>query len=514
MDSRFFIEQTAGVTVIFTLAALAAWMLRNHTAASRHMIWWLASVAALLLPAASLWKPVGAPTIVLAPSQASVMTVAAAVKRPLPWTSADVITAAWLVGCAMLTARLLLGFVRVALRRRDSMPSEMHVESAGVSVRMSDQITVPETFGFLRPVILLPVEAAAWPADRLQVVLAHEAVHIERRDWLTQMLAQFTACLYWFHPFVWFALFQMRKERELACDDGVLRLGYRNSDYAQHLVEIASGVRSHSEALYPSVAMAARSQLETRVRAILNPAMNRGNVTTMMKIAAISCTAIALILFSGSTSAATTSKISGTVGDISGAVIPDATVVLTRISPPRNTVATASSSSGEWAFASVEAGEYNLEVKTPGFRAYQQRVTVTAGTPMSFGIRLDVGSIQESITVQGETSTPLNRSSATPHRIRVGGNVRPTKLTTKVDPEYPQHLKDAGISGTVVLQAVISREGDILNLRPISPDVNQELINSAMNAVKQWKYAPTLLNGVSIEVVTMISVNFALSHKE
>ncbi len=346
------------------------------------------------------------------------------------------------------------------------------------------------------------------------MVLAHELVHIERRDWLTQMIAQITACLYWFHPLAWLALSQMRKEGELACDDGVLRLGYRNSDYARHLVEIASGVRSHAEALSSSVAMATRSQLETRIRAILNPAMNRGNVTAMMKIAAISCTAIAVILFSGSSSAASTSKISGTIGDMSGAVIPNATVVLSRITPPKSTVATTSSNAGEWSFASVEAGDYNLEVKTPGFRPYLQRVTVTAGAPMSFGIRLDVGSIQDTITVQGETSSRLNRSSGSPQRIRVGGNVRPTQLIKKVDPEYPQHLKDAGISGSVILQAVIGVEGDVLNVRAISPDVNQELVNSAVNAVKQWKYAPTLLNGVSIEVSTMITVNFALAHRE
>ncbi|HYI94090.1 MAG TPA: M56 family metallopeptidase [Bryobacteraceae bacterium] len=514
MDTKFFMEQTAGATVVFAVAALVAWLLRSHTAASRHLTWWLATIAALLLPIASSWKPAGAPQIILTPPPTNTVNIATVANQARSWTSAEVITAAWFVGCALVSARLILALVRVYLRRRSSTLSKITVDNPAISVRLSDRISVPETFGFLRPVVLLPVEASEWSQERLQVVLAHELVHIERRDWLTQMIAQVTACLYWFHPLAWLALAQMRREGELACDDGVLRLGYRSSEYARHLVEIASGIRCHAEALSTSVAMATRSQLETRIRAILNPKMNRGNVTTMMKIAAISCTAIAVVLFSGSSSAATTSRISGTIGDISGAVIPNATVVLSRITPPKSTVATASSNAGDWSFASVEAGDYNLEVKTPGFRPYLQRVTVTAGAPMSFGIRLDVGSIQDTITVQGETSSRLNRAGGSPQRIRVGGNVRPTQLIKKVDPDYPQHLKDAGISGTVILQAVIGVEGDVLNVRPISPDVNQELINSAVNAVKQWKYAPTLLNGVSIEVSTMITVNFALAHRE
>ena len=63
---------------------------------------------------------------------------------------------------------------------------------------MSDRITVPETFGFWRPVILLPLEAAEWTAERLKVVLAHELVHVERHDWLTQLIAQFSLCVYCF----------------------------------------------------------------------------------------------------------------------------------------------------------------------------------------------------------------------------------------------------------------------------------------------------------------------------
>lgn len=514
MDIKFYIYQILGVTAIFALAALIAWMLRKHTAASRHLVWWLATLAALALPATSLWKPAALPTVVLAPAQTRlVVATSAPLQQQSAWTSTEVLTTAWLVGFSVLAIRLMFALIHLVLRRRASTRFPVAFEACEADVRLSNRISVPETFGFFRPVVLLPVEASGWPADRLRAVLAHERIHIQRRDWVTQMIAQITVCFYWFHPLAWLALSQIRKESELACDDGVLQLGYRNSEYAQHLVDVASGIRSDREALSPSIAMAARSHLETRVRNILNPTMNRGNVTTMMKLAALICTLMAVVLFSGNGLAAGESKIYGTVTDASGAVIPDASVTLARTSPPRNTVATVTSPSGEWAFAAVEPGDYNLEVKTPGFRVYQQRLGVAPGTPLAFTIRLDVGSIQESITVQGETSTPLARSSGPVQRVRVGGNVQPAKLIARIPPEYPQHLKDAGISGAVVLQAVIGREGQILEIRPISPDVNKELVDAAVRAVSQWKYAPTMLNGVNVEVVTTITVNFALSHR-
>jgi TonB family protein len=517
MEPRFFVEQAAGATVIFALATVAAWALRKHTAAARHMVWWLAASAALLLPLASLSKPAGTPSVILAPVPS--MIVVAATPMPTPqsngWMSKKVITAAWFIGFAIMAVRLIVGLGRVSHRKRRSLPCSVESGRHNTSVRLSDNIEVPETFGIVRPVILLPLDASTWPEERLRVVLAHELVHIERRDWLTQLIAQVAACVYWFHPLAWFALSQMRKERELACDDGVLRLGYRNTDYAQHLVDVARSVHNQTEALSPSVAIAARSHLETRIRAILNPTMSRGKVTTMMKITAMSFTAIAIVLFSSANSpAAAATRIAGAVTDPSNAVVPEAMVVLTRNSPPQNNVATTSNNAGEWQFAAVEPGEYVLEVKSPGFRQYRRQLTVGASDPVLVNVRLDIGSIQDSITVQGETSRPLNTSTgAAPQRIRVGGNIRPTRLINKVDPEYPQYLKDAGISGTVVLQAVIDREGNVMNVLVISPSVNPDLVAAALNAVKQWKYEPTLLNGVPVEVVTTISVNFALSHR-
>ena len=96
-----------------------------------------------------------------------------------------------------------------------------------------------------------------------------------------------------------------------------------------------------------------------------------------------------------------------------------------------------------------------------------------------------------------------------PQRIRVGGNVQVANLVTKVNPVYPPLAKQARISGVVHLAAVISKDGTIQDLKVISG--HPLLIPAALEAVKQWVYQPTLLNGEPVEVSTQIDVNFTLS---
>ncbi len=96
-----------------------------------------------------------------------------------------------------------------------------------------------------------------------------------------------------------------------------------------------------------------------------------------------------------------------------------------------------------------------------------------------------------------------------PGAIRVGGNIQQTKLTSQVRPEYPALAKQARIQGVVHLFAVIGKDGAVKSLTVISG--HPLLIQAAMEAVRQWTYATTLLNGQPVEVATQIDVNFTLS---
>ncbi len=98
---------------------------------------------------------------------------------------------------------------------------------------------------------------------------------------------------------------------------------------------------------------------------------------------------------------------------------------------------------------------------------------------------------------------------ARPLRVRVSSGVSSGMLAKKVAPEYPPDARAAGVQGTVVLQANIDKEGNVSNLLLVSGD--PMLAPAAIDAVKQWKYKPYLLNGEAVEVETTIQVNFVLA---
>lgn len=120
-----------------------------------------------------------------------------------------------------------------------------------------------------------------------------------------------------------------------------------------------------------------------------------------------------------------------------------------------------------------------------------------------------LGGVIGSIAAAAPPPPPKDVKPVTPQRIRVGGNVQQAKLVRQPKPVYPPLAKQARIQGVVRLNAIISKDGTIQNLTVLSG--HPLLVPSAMEAVKQWIYAPTLLNGEPVEVVTQIDVNFTLS---
>jgi protein TonB len=108
------------------------------------------------------------------------------------------------------------------------------------------------------------------------------------------------------------------------------------------------------------------------------------------------------------------------------------------------------------------------------------------------------------------SSTPVAVPKiATPQRVRVSSGVSTGMLVRRVQPNYPPLARQARIQGVVVLQAQISKDGNIENLQLISG--HPMLAPAAIEAVKQWKYKPYLLNGEPVEVETQVQVNFTLS---
>jgi HEAT repeat protein/beta-lactamase regulating signal transducer with metallopeptidase domain len=341
-------DAVAKTTLILLAAAAASLVLRQASAALRHLVWTLALTSALFLPIASFLLPkwqlplltvegdaavaqaptraalvasdeaAAAPHTMAAPaperaSRGSVHPAAPAPRASLldgiswQWTLAAV----WLMGATVILARIVVGLVAVRWMSRRTqeitdaawLPIAREVaRNMGVSTRLrflrSGRASMPVAAGIFRPAVIMPEAADSWSESRLRVVLLHELAHVKRRDCLTHVLGQAACAFHWFNPLAWLAVKRARTERERACDDLVLACGTRGSDYADQLLEMARVLRGDR---FPallggaSLAMAHRSQLEGRLVAILDPRLPRSGVSRGLAIAAVAvcCAAVA-----------------------------------------------------------------------------------------------------------------------------------------------------------------------------------------------------------------------------
>lgn len=246
--------------------------------------------------------PVGAP--------ATVREDAVSKSRMNPVVSMLAFLLLWSVGTIFALARLLVGMARVAgIRRRASSEADGSwadllsslSEKIGLErpVRLffTDEIAVPVTAGVRRPVVLLPESARWWNDERRRVVLLHELAHVGRADWISLLLGHAAAAVYWFHPLAWSTRSQMRKDCERACDDLVLSAGTRPSVYAAHLLSIVRSLRLSRQRTLSAVAMAHRSYWDGRMRAILDPQVERRRLSGgQARVAAVAVVGLVALL--------------------------------------------------------------------------------------------------------------------------------------------------------------------------------------------------------------------------
>jgi beta-lactamase regulating signal transducer with metallopeptidase domain len=505
-------------TVLLALAGAVVALLRGSSSAVRHLVWLLALCSLLLLPLLSLsapeWRPRAAENLQKAFTARGITVVDVVADgggASRPWDRA----AAWLwaAGVLLLLVRTASARVRAAGMAARATP---YGNAAGTPARISPEVDVPLVCGLFQPVILLPEEAREWDPERLRLVLAHEQMHVARGDTWTLAAAQAACALYWPNPLVWWALSRLRRECEQACDDAVLAGGEKPAVYAGHLVEIVRGLVGPPSNPEGGIAMIGISEIERRVAALLNPKRNRRAAGRMLTAGAVvaAIAVLAPVAAWRAPAQQTGASLSGVVKDPSGAVVDGARVTLIFAGQERREFSI-TNAAGEFRFAPLPEGFYGIQVAKPGFALHEAgEFAVSQSGPPPMEVVLNLGRIQERLEVRGgpvAAANPPAPSAAAPTRIRVGGNVQAAKMVYQERPLYPADCKAERVQGTVLLQAVISREGVPLNLTPINQLVDPRLVRAATDAVKQWRYEPTLLNGEPVEIITQVQVNFTLA---
>lgn len=526
----------ASLVVLVALAASA--MLHRRSAALRH--WVLAagilSAAAVAplgfalpawdLPAAppaptELRAPIAGATPPIAVVEARPGTTPAVTARPPTLDPGLIIDAVWAAGFAVNVLILLAGLRRLSRVTAAGHPladprwlASAHVMAAGFGIGARVQLTqtgLPTTlgtWGWRRPCVLLPAGCETWSDDRIRVVLGHELAHIRRGDWLLQMAADVVRAVFWYNPLFWMACGRLRRESEAACDNAVLEAGVPAADYADHLLEIARTCRRPSP-LATLVPMARRSTLEWRISAMLNHTLIRTRPTR--RALALVCAVLAGITLTTATFRAKEQAgplpLTGTVYDVTGAVLPAVALTLDDANGIRINATT--DSSGRFDFGMVAAGRYQVGSKLPGFMSLAQDVRLESPRHWDLALTIPVGTLQETITIRDQ------RPAGAPGRVerapaRIGGNIKPPRKLVDVRPIYPQAMRDAGLEGVVSLTALIDMAGRVSSVRVIGSPAHPDLGKAAAEAVRQWQFSPTLLNGEAVEVLMNVSVAFSL----
>jgi TonB family protein len=205
----------------------------------------------------------------------------------------------------------------------------------------------------------------------------------------------------------------------------------------------------------------------------------------------------------------------GTVYDSTGAVIPNVDVTLSTApleegQAPRATSTT--DAAGHFEMPSVAPGKYVLQAALPGFRQLRQEFELKTTRDWDRAVTLQVGDLQETIVVSASRVAPsVSASARPPQPVRVGGTIRAPMKLVDVKPVYPASMRVAGLEGEVPIEAVIGRDGTVISLRVLSAQVHPDFAVAASDAVRQWKFAPTLLNGAPVEVAMTVSVTFKLA---
>ena len=226
---------------------------------------------------------------------------------PFPWL--PFLLSSWLAGALLSLLRPLLGLWGIG---RLSQTSESILDALTLTLAAecasalglartpalrSAGAPVPMTWGWRRPVVLLPDGARDWTEGRLRAVLLHEMAHVRRRDWLSHRFADLVCALFWFHPLVWLTARRLRAEGEIACDDLVLMAGVAAPDYARHLLDVARALHPVSAEAVPqaAVAMARTARIERRLRMILDNTRPRRALTRRALLMALGLSAAALV---------------------------------------------------------------------------------------------------------------------------------------------------------------------------------------------------------------------------
>jgi protein TonB len=395
----------------------------------------------------------------------------------------------------------------------------------------------PCVFGWMQVRVLVPRGLASLPEEQRVAVYLHELLHAVRFDVQRSYADEVWRLIWWWQPAVWWMLARLRLTRELQVDRAVVDSTGQRRSYVEAL--LWCGARPRTLALGTQVG-AGRHSLVRRV-ALLCEEVEMSRMrrwATVVVLAAVFGTTSALLGWHSPLRAAQLGATAAAIASESGPLERVAARPTLDAPAPRRTVAVdpiwnedgiayrfrvhlvidAAGRVAESRVVSVAGIELAPNGPAPRVAAAREAAMAAARqwqfeapvqAPMLIATDVTVGKAAagaESYTA----GTPVSAARRSPGRppIRVAGNIAPPTKLVDVKAIYPQVAMDAQVSGVVIVDATIDADGAVSNVDVVRsiPLLDQ----AAVDAVRQWKFTPTLLNGEPVPVIVTITVNFSL----
>jgi len=567
----------AQVALLVVLGAGLAALVRIDAPAVRYVYWRALLALCLVLP----WLP-GRRSVVVTITETTPIGLLPPSSLPAGAHTVPVAAAAfdwvsllgWVLVSGIVVRMCWVGIGLWRLRRLRqagtiASPCLLHDEAQDL-VRVRAEIRYvssgqPVTFGFRRPVVLLPEMIRAQSDQIQQVVLCHELFHVRRRDWIWVVVEEVVKAVLWFHPAILWLIARVRLAREEVVDELTVLATSQRRAYLEALLVFADAPRQA-----PAAAFARRRHLFRRMVLISKETVMSSrrilvSVATMTAvIAAGAWSAVSMfplteiVLAQGRAGAPPSPPLAALAGqsqvgpierqakpitpenpiprrtfsvtpqnpavETSGMVIVSVRVVVDRqgrVAEARSTgvgarggrgatpepvVAPPSDAFLKAAIDAVKQWQYDPPADGPiafdvtfAFMPGAEPRMMLHGTPAVFGT--PAGAIPPTPPPPPPPGWPANA-------VRVGGNMKQPVKTKHVAPVYPPIAQSANVQGVVILEAVIGVDGKVQDARILRsiPLLDQ----AAIDAVKQWEFTPTLLNGTPVPVIMTVTVQFSL----
>ena len=474
------------------------------------------------------------------------------------------------VGAGLISLRRLRGLGAVV---DDEEITELQQQlRTAAEVRYVQGLQQPATFGFRHPVVLLPEDLRSDDGPIRRALIAHELFHVQRRDWAWVLGEELVLALFWFNPALWWVVSRVRLTREEAVDElAILATGSRRTyvrallAYAEDAPLAPAPAFAHRRHLFHRITLISKEAVMSSSRIVVSCAVMALVVISGSRYAASAFPLIADVTVLGDQAPGPVEQRAAqanaqnpvpkrtdytapeypvearAVGGFGSVMLRLTLDEAGRVVEARRTgfsvtdpQSGASVRIDDATPESVEAFASKATFKSKDGRVIDSKVLVRLADAMTVAAQNAVRNwryepptngpltfeAQFTFNADGETTVsqiargerraatrsgePLGAAGA----VRVGNNIKTPAKITDVRPIYPPIAQQARVSGMVIAEILVDRDGFVEHARVLRsiPLLDQ----AALDAVYQWRFTPTLLNGVPTPVIMTVTVNFTL----